>query len=72
MNVKYEILVIRLHYWKAKKSSVETCWLICEIEGPDMFNQRTARRYLQKLENGQKTYENTKILVDQRLLIIVA
>jgi [histone H3]-lysine36 N-dimethyltransferase SETMAR len=53
MTVKYEILVILLHYWKAKKSAVESYRLICEIEGPDVLNERTARRYFQKFENGQ-------------------
>jgi len=54
MTVKYEILVILLHYWKAKKSaSSESYRLICEIESPDVLNERTARRYFQKFVNGQ-------------------
>ena len=53
MTVKYEILVILLHYWKAKKSAAESYRLICEIEGPDVLNDRTARRYFQKFENDQ-------------------
>ena len=27
--------------------------MICEIEGPDVLNERIARRYFQKFENGQ-------------------
>jgi len=27
--------------------------LICEIEDPDVINERTGRRYFQKFENGQ-------------------
>ena len=53
MTVKYEILIILLHYWKAKKSAAESYRLICEIRGPDVLNERTARRQFQKFENGQ-------------------
>ena len=48
--MKYEILVILL--LEGKKSD-ESYRLICEIEGPDVLNKRTARRYFQKFENGQ-------------------
>ena len=47
-------ITILLHYLKAKKSAVESYRLICEIEGPDVLNERTARRYFQKFEDGQK------------------
>ena len=57
MTVKYEILVILLHCWKAKKSAAESYRLICEIEGPGVLNERTACRCFQKFENGQ-TYED--------------
>jgi len=53
MTVKYEILVILLHYWKVKKSTAEAYLLICEIGGPNVLNKRTARRYFQIFENGQ-------------------
>jgi len=46
-------LVILLHYWKAKKSAAESYRMIYEIEGLGVFNERTARRYFQKFENGQ-------------------
>jgi len=36
-----------------RKKSDESYRLICEIEGPDVLNKRTARRYFQKFENGQ-------------------
>jgi len=49
MTVKYEILVMLLHYWKAKKSAAESYRLMCEIEGPGVLNERTAHRYFQKL-----------------------
>ena len=52
MTVKYEILVIQLHYWKAKKCANESYRLICEIEDPGVLNERIACRYLQKFENG--------------------
>jgi len=38
---------------KAKKSAAESYRLICKIEDPDLLNERTARRYFQKFENGQ-------------------
>ena len=42
MTVKYEILVILLNYWKAKKSEV-----------PGVLNKKTSHRYFQKFKNGQ-------------------
>ena len=53
MTVKYEIMVILLHYWKAKRSAAESYRLICEIEGMVMLNERTVSRYFRKFENGQ-------------------
>jgi len=53
MTVKYGILALLLHYWKAKKSVAESYRLICEIEDPNALNERTARRYFKKFENGQ-------------------
>ena len=53
MIVKYEILVILLHYWKAQTSTVESYRFICKIESTDVLNERTARHYFQKFENGQ-------------------
>ena len=58
MTVKYEILVILIHYWKAKKSAAESYRLICEIEGPDVLNERTDRRYFQRLRG-----KGTKFLI---------
>ena len=51
-----------------KRSAAESYQLICEIEGPDVLNERATRRYFQK---WSQTYEDKKILVDQRLLKIV-
>ena len=53
MTVKYDILVILLHYWKAKKSSAESYRLICQIEDPDMLNKKRACSYFRNFENGQ-------------------
>ena len=53
MIAKYEILVILLHYWKTKKSATESYRLICEIEGPDVLNERTPSSYFQIFKNGQ-------------------
>ena len=45
--------------------------MMCEIEGPHVLNERTARHYLQKFENGQTSLRKQDVLVDQRFLAIV-
>jgi len=49
-----------LHYWKAKKSAAESYRLMCEIEGLGVLNEKTARRYFQKFENGQTDLRRQK------------
>ena len=36
-----------------KKSAAESYRLICEIEGPNVLNERTSRCYFQRFEYGQ-------------------
>lgn len=52
MAVKYEILVILLHYWKKDMSASEAVRHITEVEGPDAINKRTAIRWFAKFKSG--------------------
>lgn len=52
MTVKYEILVILLHYWKRKMCAAEATKLIAEIEGPDQIKHSTARRWFAKFNSS--------------------
>ena len=60
MTAKYKVLVILLHYWKAKKSATESYRLICEIEGPDVLKERTAVVIFKNFKMVSQTYEDKK------------
>lgn len=57
MTVKFEILVILLHYWKRKMCASEATKIIAEIEGPDEIKESTTRRWFAKFNSGDLSLE---------------
>lgn len=57
MTVEYEILVLLRHYWKANFTAIKATEKICQIEGSDSVNERTARRWFKRFNDGDTSLQ---------------